>query len=110
MAKPRARKPRANPKSDQPPEELFVGIPGNPLERASAPVQEEAEGTLADAVNDLLGVPPESRKDEPKERTVSFMPASSVDEYVRNQVMREMYGKENPTDYDLISLAIKRRL
>ena len=36
--------------------------------------------------------------------------ASSVDEYIRKQVIKEMYGTETPTQYDIIQQALKRRL
>lgn len=37
-------------------------------------------------------------------------PTGSVDEYIRKQVLTSMYGTETPSEYDKISLALKRLL
>lgn len=102
MAKKRATKPL-------PLEELFP-------EQDTPVIREvidnpDIDGTTEDAVFDLLGVAPVARTKEvviPQEPDPPSSPG--LDSYLRDQVLQEMYGKTNPSDYDKILLAIKRRL
>lgn len=119
MASKRARKPLTITPEPPAPEELFVGISGNPLERPLIPevvAVEEIYGDEEAAITDLLGL---SRAGPGTEIVAnSTIPdsyqtmdhAGSVDAYIRAKVLTEMYGTDHPSDYDKLSLAIRNRL
>lgn len=73
---------------------------------------DEIDGDVTDAFGDLLGVPirkPVVREEivEPTESPPGF---TNLDQYLKDQVLQEMYGTTTPSEYERISLAIKRKL
>lgn len=119
MASKRARKPLTVTPEPPAPEELFVGILGDPLERPYIPeavATEEIYGDEADAITELLGLSragpsTEIVADSTAPDTYQLMDhAGSVDAYIRAKVLTEMYGTDHPSDYDKLSLAIRNRL
>ena len=115
MAKKRERKP-IQPVVAEPFDQLFEGIEGNPLDRPAPISLPEVEGTLDEAVSDLLGLQSERPLVETTSHGVAVAQnadppdAASVDDYIHRQVLMEMYGTEHPSEHDIITRAIKNYL
>jgi hypothetical protein len=85
--------------------------PREPQEEAIA---DNTLGSTEDVFANLLGLPDKPQKvtkeeEEPPESTKES-PSSSVDEYIRRQVLIDMYGTDTPSEHDKITLAIKKLL
>ena len=105
MAKKRDRKPR----EPIPEETLEV------LEEILVPEPQEdlEEQDVRDIIDNMFGPSPKKAITpviQSPTQSPTYSPPSSVDEYIRSQVLKEMYGTETPSEYDKIQLALKRLL
>ena len=106
MAKKRERKPQ------EPIESIFEEQPEIVPIRETQSDALPAGGEL-DAFSGILDIPkhnhPYSSQAPPDLSQANEAPGT-VSDYIRRQVLTDMYGTENPSEYDKISLAIKRLL
>lgn len=86
---------------------MAVDIPETPIPQPMA----DDEGSSDDVLLDFLGLPKAiSKESEPLAILPQPIVADSLDKYLEEQVLQEMYGTKNPSEYDRISLALKRKL
>ncbi len=106
MARKRDRAPR-----EPIPEEHEIAVPEEEPTPAENP--QEVPGSVDEVIEGLLGPQPkpdEIMPDVARIEEENAPVADSVDGYIRSQVLKEMYGTENPSEYDRIQLALKRLL
>lgn len=93
-------------KRDKKPTPEEVSEPLEVIFEGQAVDDEEPLEDLSSITSTFLGDKPEVIIEE-----ISLPRGSpSLDEYIRNKVLEEMYGTTTPSEYDKISLALKRKL
>lgn len=95
--------------------EEMIAAPEPPKEReAQEEVIPDSTDTKSTDYTDVWGgiLGTQTSSDPPPQTTVSqpVLESNSVDEYIRKQVIREMYGTDNPSPYEITQQAIKRLL
>ncbi len=109
-----ARKRDGTPQKE-PEEEFIVDVPEEEppiVEETSDPSPVES---MEDLIEGILGPQPKVDisaivlQDNSSAKIEENYPGG-VDDYIRSQVLKEMYGTENPSEYDKIQLALKRLL
>lgn len=106
MARKRDTKPRSVPSQEEDLSLVFSGMDGRGAE------QRESYGEASDGETpeEVLAPPDPSPAPVPAANAPPEEPGGSVSSYLRSQVLRELYGTDSPSDYDRISLAIRKRL
>jgi hypothetical protein len=110
-----ARKRDSTPQKQPEEEEVIVEVP-----EEEPPVVEEIQEpapaeSMEDLIEGILGPQPKVEisaivLQDGKSTAIEENYPGGVDDYIRSQVLKEMYGTDNPSEYDKIQLALKRLL